>query len=75
MNTFKHDNIYISPHTVCNDDINIMLQNIYQVCVIIKKHFRDKRSTNSNYLFHKSIIIKKHGVKYYISLLNKHIYK
>jgi hypothetical protein len=35
-----------------------------------------KRSTNSNNLFHKSIIkiiMRKYGVKYYIPLFNKHI--
>jgi hypothetical protein len=76
MNTLNHDNICISPYTVCNDDINIMLQNIYQVHILIKRYLRDKRSTNSNYLFHKSIIkiiTRKYKVKYYIPFFNKYI--
>jgi hypothetical protein len=76
MNTFNQDNICISSYFIYNDDINIILQNVYQVYIIIKRYLPDKRSSKSNYLFHKKIIkinMKKHKVTYYIPLFNKHI--
>jgi len=48
MNNLNHDNICISPYTVCNHDINIMLQNIYQVYIIIKRYLRDKMWQKKN---------------------------